>query len=35
MNDGEVDGDFENLESTAREVQEEWDVKIGRTCGGQ
>jgi len=24
MNDGEVDGDFENLASTAREVQEEW-----------
>ena len=36
MNDGEVDGDFENLESTAREVQEEWDVKMdGRVVGSE
>ena len=36
MNDGEVDGDSENLASTAREVQEEWcNSPVRRVVGSE
>ena len=36
MNDGEVDGDAENIASTAREVQEEWcNGPFGRVVGSE